>query len=345
MPRPRLLVACAAIVVLAALAAGCGGSGDSGSSGSDVKVALVTDIGGLNDRGFNALANGGLERAEKDLGIQGRVFISKSASDYVPNLTSAARDGYDLVIGVGFLMGDALSTVAQQFPDTDFAIVDFPWAALKDKPQNVRGLVFAEQEAGYLVGVIAATMAKDKVGKATHNTVCSMGGIPIPPVDHYIAGYQDAVKTVSPSTTILNGYSNDFVDQAKGKEVGLNHISKNCDILFQVAGGSGLGYIAAAKDKGVYAIGVDADQIDTAPGTVITSALKRVNKAVYNTVQAVKDGKYKAGDNFFSAANDGIGYGKLDAAVPANVKAAADQALTDIKSGKIVPKDTVQVKG
>ena len=105
MPRTRLLVACAAIVVLAALAAGCGGSGDSGSSGSDVKVALVTDIGGLNDRGFNALANGGLERAEKDLGIQGRVFISKSASDYVPNLTSAARDGYDLVIGVGFLMG------------------------------------------------------------------------------------------------------------------------------------------------------------------------------------------------------------------------------------------------
>src|SRR6188472_4806481 len=115
MPRPRLLVACAAIVVLAALAAGCGGSGDSGSSGSDVRVALVTDIGGLNDRGFNALANTGLERAESQLGIQGRVFISDAASDYVPNLTQGARGGYDLVIGVGFLMGDALSTVAKQF--------------------------------------------------------------------------------------------------------------------------------------------------------------------------------------------------------------------------------------
>jgi basic membrane protein A len=135
------------------------------------------------------------------------------------------------------------------------------------------------------------------------------------------------------------------VDQAKGKEVGLNHISKNCDILFQVAGGSGLGYIAAAKDKGVYAIGVDADQADVAPGVVITSALKRVNKAVYNTVKAVKDKAYKSGDNFFSIANDGIGYGKLDPIVPANAKAAAEQALTDIKSGKIVPKDTVQVKG
>jgi basic membrane protein A len=188
-------------------------------------------------------------------------------------------------------------------------------------------------------------MAKNKVGKATHNTVCSMGGIPIPPVDHYIAGYQDAVKTISPSTTILNGYSNDFVDQAKGNAVGVNHISKGCDILFQVAGGSGLGYIAAAKQAGVYAIGVDADQKDAAPGTVITSALKRVNKAVFDTAKAVKDGKFAAGDNFFSASNDGVGYGSLDPIVPADAKAAADQALADIKSGKIKPKDTVQVKG
>src|SRR5437773_9768207 len=109
-------------------------------------------------------------------------------------------------------------------------------------------------------------MAKNKVAKATHNTVCSMGGIPNAPVDHYIDGYQDAIKTISPTTTILNGYSNDVVDQQKGKEVGLKHISKGCDILFQVAGGSGLGYIAAAKEKGVYAIGVDVDQIDVAPG-------------------------------------------------------------------------------
>jgi basic membrane protein A len=320
----------------------------SGLTGSSLKIGLVTDVGGLNDKSFNALANTGRLDAAKDFGVTTSVIESKKQEDYVPNLTTFAQQNYDLVIGVGFLMTNSIWTVAKQFPNVKFALIDGAPADAAGKTQNlpnVANLFFKEQEAGYLVGVIAATMAKDKVGKATHNTVCSMGGIPIPPVDHYIAGYQDAVKTISPSTTILNGYSNDFVDQAKGKEVGLNHISKNCDILFQVAGGSGLGYIAAAKDKGVYAIGVDADQADVAPGVVITSALKRVNKAVYNTVQAVKDGKYAAGDNFFSAANDGIGYGKLDAVVPANAKAAAEQALTDIKSGKIVPKDTVQVKG
>lgn len=320
----------------------------SGLTGSSLKIGLVTDIGGLNDKSFNALANQGRLDAAKDFGVTTSVIESKKQEDYIPNLTTFAQQNYDLVIGVGFLMTNQVWTVAKQFPNIKFALIDGAPADAAGKTENlpnVANLFFKEQEAGYLVGVIAATMAKDKVGKATHNTVCSMGGIPIPPVDHYIAGYQDAVKTISPSTTILNGYSNDFVDQAKGKEVGLNHISKSCDILFQVAGGSGLGYIAAAKDKGVYAIGVDADQADVAPGTVITSALKRVNKAVYNTVQAVKDGKYKAGDNFFSAANDGIGYGKLDAVVPANAKAAADQALADIKSGKIVPKDTVQVKG
>src|SRR5205823_269275 len=272
----------------------------------------------------------------------------KKQEDYVPNLTTFAQQNYDLVIAVGFLMQNAAWKVATQFPNVKFAIID--GAPANDKGDtanlpNVANLSFKEQEAGYLVGVIAATMAKNKVGKATHNTLCSMGGIPIPPVDHYIAGYQDAIKTIDPSATIINGYSNDFVDQQKGKEVGLNHISKNCDILFQVAGGSGLGYIAAAKEKGVYAIGVDADQSDVAPGTVITSALKRVNKAVYDTVKAVKDKAYKAGDNFFSATNDGIGIGKVDAVVPANIKTAADQALTDIKSGKIKPKTEIQVKG
>src|SRR3954463_728389 len=332
--------------IVAIISTSCGAL--SGLTGSSLKIGLVTDVGGLNDKSFNQAANTGRLNAEKDFGLKTSVIESKKQEDYVPNLTTFAQQNYDLVIAVGFLMQNAAWKVAKQFPNVKFAIIDGAPAddagAAQNLP-NVANLFFKEQEAGYLVGVIAATMAKNKVGKATHNTLCSMGGIPIPPVDHYIAGYQDAVKTVSPTTTILNGYSNDFVDQAKGKEVGLNHIGKNCDILFQVAGGSGLGYIAAAKDKGVYAIGVDADQIDAAPGTIITSALKRVNKAVYNTVQAVKDGKYKAGDNFFSAANDGIGLGKFDAVVPANAKSAADQALADIKSGKIVPKDTVQVKG
>src|SRR2546429_423243 len=317
------------------------------ASAKAIKVGLVTDVGGLNDKSFNQAANTGRLQAEKDLGLQTQVIESKKQEDYVPNLTTFAQQNYDLVIAVGFLMQNAAWKVATQFPNVKFAIID--GAPANDKGDtanlpNVANLFFKEQEAGYLVGVIAATMAKNKVGKATHNTVCSMGGIPIPPVDRYIAGYQDAIKTISPTTTILNGYSNDFVDQQKGKEVGLNHISKNCDILFQVAGGSGLGYIAAAKEKGVYAIGVDVDQIDVAPGTVITSAIKRVDKAVYDTSKSVKDNSFKAGDNFFSATNDGVGYGKLDSVVPADAKAAADKALADIKSGAIKPKTDLTVK-
>ena len=187
-------------------------------------------------------------------------------------------------------------------------------------------------------------MAKNKVGAATHNTVCSMGGLSIPPVDKYIAGYQDAVKTVSPTTTILNGYSQSFTDLQVGKELGLNHISKGCDILFQVAGQSGLGYIDAAKSKGVYAIGVDADQAYVAPGTVITSALKKVDVAVFQTIRSVRLGTFKAGDTIFNVANDGVGFGSLDKVIPADAKDAADKALADIKSGKITPKDIIQVK-
>src|SRR5438046_648387 len=215
-----------------------------------IQVGLVTDVGGLNDKSFNQAANTGRLNAEKDFGLKTSVIESKKQEDYVPNLTTFAQQNYDLVIAVGFLMQNAAWKVAKQFPNVKFAIIDGAPAndaGNNENLPNVANLFFKEQEAGYLVGVIAATMAKNKVGKATHNTVCSMGGIPIPPVDHYIAGYQDAIKTISPTTTILNGYSNDFVDQQRGKEVGLNHISKGCDILFQVAGGSGLGYIAAAK--------------------------------------------------------------------------------------------------
>lgn len=342
----KRLLAVTVIFFTVFAATGCGAL--QGLTGPSIKVGLVTDVGGLNDKSFNALANTGRLDAQSQLGATTSVIESKKQEDYVPNLTTFAQQNYDLVIGVGFLMTNSVWKVAKQFPNVKFAIIDGAPANDKGDTENlpnVANLFFKEAEPGYLVGVIAGLMAKNKVGKATHNTVCSMGGIPIPPVDHYIAGYQDAVKTVNPSATILNGYSNDFVDQAKGKEVGLNHIGKNCDILFQVAGGSGLGYIAAAKEKGVYAIGVDADQKDAAPGTVITSALKRVNKAVFDTVKAVKDGKYKAGDNFFSALNDGIGYGTLDPVIPSDIKSAVEQALSDIKSGKITPKDTVQVKG
>jgi len=319
----------------------------SAATGQHPKIGLVTDVGGLNDKSFNSLADQGRQQAQSQLDVTTSVTESKQQADYVPNLTKYAQDKYDLVIGVGFLMQNAVWKVAKQFPSVKFAIIDGApnddAGAVQNLP-NVANLFFKEQEAGYVVGVIAAFMAKNKVGAATHNTVCSMGGIPIPPVDRYIAGYQDAVKTISPTTKIINGYSNDFVDQQKGLEVGKSHIAQGCDILFQVAGGSGLGYIQAAKAAGVYAIGVDADQASVAPGTVITSALKKVDQAVFQTVRAVRLGTFKAGDNFFNAANGGVGFGAVDKIVPADAKAAATTALADIASGKITPKDTVQVK-
>jgi basic membrane protein A len=319
----------------------------SAPTGQHPKIGLVTDVGGLNDKSFNTLADKGRKDAQAQLEVDTSVTESKQQADYVPNLTKYAQDKYDLVIGVGFLMQNAVWKVAKQFPTVKFAIIDGAPQDDGGKTENlpnVANLFFKEQEAGYLVGVIAATMAKEKTGAATHNTVCSMGGLPIPPVDRYIAGYQDAVKTVSPTTKILNGYSQDFVDQQKGIEVGKNHIAQGCDILFQVAGGSGLGYIQAAKAAGVYAIGVDADQADVAPGTVITSALKKVDVAVFQTIRSVRLSTFKSGDNLFTVANDAVGFGKLDKIVPKTASDAANQALADIKSSKITPKDTVQVK-
>ena len=167
-----------------------------GTSGEGLKVGLVTDIGGLDDRSFNFLANKGLLRAESDLGVTGRVVISKSEADYVPNLTTLAKQDYDLVIAVGFLMASALEKVAARYPDTNFAIIDYSQADMKTKPKNVRGLLFKEQEAGYLVGYLAGLITKDEAG--AKQVIGSVGGLKIPPVDRYIAGYQAGAKKANP---------------------------------------------------------------------------------------------------------------------------------------------------
>jgi basic membrane protein A len=310
------------VLVLGIVAVGCGGddddsTGDTGAANSQstpekpaIKVGLVTDIGGLNDRSFNQLANEGLERAKSELGVEGRVLTSKSDADYVPNLSTLAQQKYDLVIGVGFLMSDAMNTVATKFPDTNFAIIDFSQAALKDKPANVRGLLFSEQEAGYLAGYLAALVVKDKGGDMV---ISSVGGQKIPPVDHYIAGYQAGAKKVLPKIKTLNDYSQDFVDQAKCKEIALNHIAEGAQVVFQVAGQCGLGALDAAKEKGVLGIGVDADQ-GYLGDHILTSAQKKVDVSVFETAKAAQDGSFKGGeDQIFDLKSDGVGLGKLNA--------------------------------
>ena len=284
-------------------------STSTAATGKKIKVGLVTDIGGLNDRSFNFLANKGLQDAEKQLGIQGRVLISKSNADYIPNLTTLAQQRYDLIIGVGFLMADAVDTVAKKFPQAKFAIIDFSAAAMKGKPKNVEGLLFKEQEAGYLVGYLAGLYAKDN--NAT--TISSVGGQKIPPVDHYIAGYQAGAKAADPSIKTLNGYSQKFDDPAPCKEIALDQVAKGAKVVFQVAGGCGLGALDAAKEKSVQGIGVDADQSYLGP-QVFTSALKKVDVAVFNAIKAAQAGKYIGGQDITATVKTGgIGYGKLNA--------------------------------
>jgi basic membrane protein A len=306
------MVACCGFVVA------CGDDEEPASGGNTaestpeqkkIKVGLVTDIGGLNDRSFNQLANEGLERAKSELGVEGRVVISEQNSDYVPNLSSLAQQRYDVVIGVGFLMAEAMNTVASQFPQSKFAIIDVDATTLESKPTNVQGLLFKEQEAGYLVGYMAGLFAKDNNGKA----VSSVGGEKIPPVDRYIAGYQAGAKAANPDIETINGYSQDFVDQAKCKEEALNQIDQGSVVAFQVAGQCGLGVIDAAKEKSVQAIGVDADQ-GYLGDQVMTSALKKVDVAVFEAVKGVQDDAFKGGQNtVFDVKSGGVGIGELNA--------------------------------
>jgi basic membrane protein A len=283
------------------------GGGGTDTQAKSIKAGVVTDIGGLNDRSFNALANKGRKDAEKQLGVETRVLISKSNTDYVPNLTTLAQQKFDLIVPVGFLMADATNTVASKLPQSKFAIVDFSAAGLKDKPKNVEGLLFKEQEAGYLAGYLAGLWAKDNNAKV----VSTVGGQKIPPVDHYIAGFQAGAKKAYPGIETLNAYSQDFVDQAKCKEIALDQIAKGSKVVFQVAGGCGLGALDAAKEKGVQGIGVDADQAYLGDH-ILTSALKKVDVAVFDAIKRVQDGTFKGGtDVIHTVENGGVGLGKI----------------------------------
>jgi basic membrane protein A len=295
------------------LVAGCGGSGNDAAGTTDttaasgIKVGLITDLGQLNDNGFNELAYNGLKRGERELGIKGRVIESKSAADYVPNMTSLARQGYDLIIGVGFAQGDAIATAAKRFPDTKFAIVDVDQAFLKGKPANVRGLLFREEQVGYLAGYLAALETK----RAGGDGISAVGGFKEPPVDRFIAGYKAGATAAVPGIAVKWGYSQDWDDQAKCKELALNQIAAGSKVVFQVAGGCGLGALLAAKEQKVWGVGVDGDQSFLGPH-VLTSALKGVDSAVFLTIKAAQDGTFAGGGNgTFGLDQEGVGLGKF----------------------------------
>jgi len=325
------------LLVLAAAATACGStkhattpSTTTAATPAAFKVGLSTDTGGLNDRSFNHLAYVGLQQARTDLGVQTRVVQSASPADYIPNLSKLAQQGYNLVIGVGFTEIDAVKAVATQFPKTHFAIVDVSNAD-EGGLKNVQGLLFKEQEAGYLAGYAAGLAAKQRGGKA----VSSVGGQKQPPVDRYIAGFQAGAKAADPGIETLNGYSQDFEDQAKCKELALNQIAAGSVVVFQVAGGCGLGALDAANEKNVWGVGVDADQGYLGP-YVLTSALKRVDTSVYDAIRDAKAGKFKGGqDSVYGLDVNGVGIGKFSPKAPKGIAAKVAKIKQEIVSGKI----------
>ncbi len=328
----------ASVLALAA----CGGGDDNASKGESttttaakaIKVGLVTDLGQLNDRGFNQLAYEGVKRAEQQLGVKGRVVQSASAADYIPNMTRLAREQYDLIIGVGFAQGDAVDTVAAKFPDRKFAIIDVDQTSLKHKPKNVVGLLFKEQEVGYLAGYLAALEEKRRAGP---DVIGSVGGFKEPPVDRFIAGFQAGAKQADPGIKVLNGYSSDWDDQAKCKELALNQIGRGAGVVFQVAGGCGLGALDATREEKVWGIGVDADQSFLGPH-VLTSAQKKVDAAVFATIKSVQDGSWQGGRNAtFGLEQEGVGLGTISKKVPAADREALQTITKEIVDGEIGP--------
>jgi basic membrane protein A len=337
-----VLVAVVASVLAATGSARTAAPAAPAAHNATLKVGLVTDIGGLNDRSFNHLAYVGLQKAQSQLGVEGRVLESHSNADYIPNLSTLAQQGYDLVIGVGFLMSDAIDTVATKFPNTKFMIIDFPWEATKDKPANLEGTVFHEEQAGYLVGYLAGLVVKAHIGVKGPNVVSTVGGQKIPPVDHYIAGFRAGAKAADKGVKTLNGYSQDFVAQDKCKNLALQQIAQGSRVVFQVAGGCGLGALDAAKTKGVWGVGVDADQAYLG-SYILSSAVKRVDTDVFTTIKQLKNGSLKTGRTFsFTVANGGIDIGKISKKVPKAIQKKVAAVKAKIAKNKIKIPDTVK---
>ena len=304
-----------------------------------LKVGLVTDIAGLGDKSFNYLAGLGLKQAEKKYGIQGDVTVSKSGSSYAPNLTNYALKGYDLVIAVGFLEEQAVGQVAKKFPNVKFAIVDDSTSvkALKGL-KNVEGLLYKEWESGYLAGYLAGLFEQTTAkGLNSANVMSTVGGIAIPPVDHYIAGFQAGAKAADPGVKLLNGYSGDFIAQDKCQGLAQQQIAQGSDIVFQVAGQCGLGAINAARDKGLWAIGVDTNQaLQVGSKQLLVSATKGVDVSVVDVVGQVVNHKFRAGKDLLLGVNEnGAGIQGINSAVPASIKAKVNAVLVKMKAGKV----------
>jgi basic membrane protein A len=288
---------------------------------------------GIDDP-FNHGAYLGLERAVRELGIRGRVLTPAPKEGYVPSLSLLARQKYDLVIGMGIPAdaAAAIDRVAVGSPETRFAILDCAQDDLAHRPENVLGLVFSVEQAGYLAGHLAAlvlTLSPEE------EVISSVGGRRTPTVERWIAGYQAGARGANPRVTTLNSYTDSFLDPVKGRSVALSQIAKGSRVVFQVAGACGLGALEAASERGVWGIGVDVDQSHLGRH-ILTSALMRLDVAVFDTIEALARGTLETGrTSCFSLENRGVGLGTISAAVPRSFKAEIEDVRTAIVAGKI----------
>ena len=296
-----------------------------------VKVGLIVESLGLG-LGYGREAYLGMERAVRELGVKGRVLVPAPKEGYAPSLVLCAQQGYDLVLAIGFRTAAAVDAVASRFPERRFAIIDAPHHELPHRPKNVQSLVFAEEEASYLAGCLAALMVEDAPG---NHVISSVGGQPVPAVERLIAGFQAGAKRVEPDITTLNSYTDSFLDRLKGRSVALSQIARGSRVLFQVAGTCGLGTLQAAKEHGVWGIGVDVDQSELG-SHILTSVIKRLDIAVFATIEKLVDGTYETGGTSrFSLRDDAVGLGAISDRVPGSIAAEVERVAAEILAGDV----------
>ena len=304
----KLLTVTTSLALSTSMLVGCGNKANNNAQNSNesnektIKVAMVTDTGGVNDQSFNQSAWEGLQKIEKEYGkdkVRVKYLESRQDADYTPNIETLYEEGQDLIVGIGFNIADAIKTAAENYPEQKFAIVDYSYG--DEQPENVKSILFSDQESAYLVGTIAAKMSKsDKVG--------FIGGKKSDVIDRFEYGYKAGVKSIKPDAEIMVQYADSFTDSAKGKAIAKQMQKGGADIIYTAAGDVGTGAIEAAKENNKYAIGVDRDQNSLAPDNVITSSMKRVDNAMYNIVKELKEGKFKPGDTIvYGLKDDGVG--------------------------------------
>lgn len=334
MRRSFLALICTLAIVACSLAAG---PVTTNAAPHKLKVALVVAFTGLGDRGFCDSANAGLQRAIKQLGIAGKVIEPKSESEYLEQYRALSAEGYDLIIGLTSGIASEVEELADEFPRTRYAIIDY--VPSKPHPQ-VAGLSFTEHEGSFLAGALAGMMTK--TGKIGY-----VGGIDTPLLRKFQVGYIEGAKYVNPKVETISVIAGAFGDPTKGKELALSLFNRGCDIVYHAAGKTGDGVIAAAKEMGKYAIGVNTDQDYIAPGTVLTSMVKRVDNAVYNCINDTINGRFKGGSYVYGLKDGGVSltdFRYTKNAIPSQVQARLKTIEKDLIEGKIKVTDPTATK-